>query len=372
MAKVSEEEQRQLADLLFPIRAARDDADSEGVLNVPPNERRLQTDTYDFTISTIETLLREKRIVVPEFQRKYVWTRAQASKLIESLIIQCPIPVIYLDQEDDGTLLVIDGNQRLMSVKLFLENAFKLRGLTAFPDFNGLAFKDLDPRIRSHIENRTIRCITILKETHPQIKFDVFERLNTGAVQLNPQELRHGLFHGPLMELLDELGKYETWQTLAGIKSDKRMRGSELILRYFALTYNLEHYEKPLAHFLNKFARDNRKATNADELRDSFKLTVDGIYKIFGADAFRLFSNDGAADNNFNAAVFDAQMVGFARSTAVADQITRDVRRKIISQYKALQNTPEFTRAVTASTSDPPLVQTRIRLFRSLLNTLVN
>lgn len=367
MAQLSEE-QRRLADLLFPVRSERE-IDSEGVLNVPPNERRLQTETYDFTISTLETLLRDKRIVVPEFQRKYVWTRTQASKLIESLVIQCPIPVIYLDQEDDGTLKVVDGNQRLMSIKLFLENGFKLRGLTAFPDFNGLAFRDLDPRIRSHIENRTIRCITILKETHPQIKFDVFERLNTGAVQLNPQELRHGLFHGALMELLDKLGQYETWRNLSGIKSDKRMRGAELLLRYFAFTYDLEHYEKPLAHFLNKFARENRKAENADEFEASFKITVDGVYKIFGKNAFRLFTEQGHADTNFNAAIFDAQMVGFARSELTGDAVTREMRPEIVKAYKALQTTPEFTRAVTASTSDPPLVRLRIRLVRELLNS---
>jgi uncharacterized protein with ParB-like and HNH nuclease domain len=206
--------------VLFPVRATRAE-DDEGILNVPLNERRLQTETYDFTIATIENLLRESKIVVPEFQRRYVWNRSQASRLIESLIIQCPIPVIYLDQEDDGTLKAIDGNQRLWAIRLFLENNFKLTGLKAFPDLNGFLFRQHDPRFQVHIHNRTIRCITILKETHPQIKFDVFERLNTGAVQLTPQELRHGLYHGRLMEQLDELGEYEPWQRLSGIKMTK-------------------------------------------------------------------------------------------------------------------------------------------------------
>jgi len=77
--------------------------------------------------------------------------------------------VIYLDQEDDGTLKVVDGNQRLMSIRLFLENGFKLAGLRAFPDLNGFLYRELDPRFKTHIENRTIRCITILKETHPRL-----------------------------------------------------------------------------------------------------------------------------------------------------------------------------------------------------------
>lgn len=368
MAQAPKTHQKELADILFPIRAQRDE-DADGVLSVPPNERRLQTETYDFTISTIETLLREKKVIVPDFQRKYVWTRTQASKLIESLIIQCPIPVIYLDQEDDGTLKVIDGNQRLMSIKLFLDNKFKLRGLTAFPDLNGLLFRELDPRFRTHIENRTIRCITILKETHPQIKFDVFERLNTGAVQLNPQELRHGLYHGNLMDKLDEWGNYETWKQLSGIKDDKRMRGSELILRFLALAYDLEHYEKPLAAFLNKFAQANRHADAADAFQQRFQSTVDGVYRLFGGDSFRMFGAAGDPENNFNSAVFDAQMVGFARSDRVNTVTTIAQRRSFVAAYKQLQVNPEFNRAITASTSDPPLVRTRINMFRALVNS---
>lgn len=362
MADLKKQAQKDLADILFPARAERDE-DADSVLDVPLNQRRLQTETYDFTVSTIENLLKEERIVVPDFQRKYVWNRNQASKLVESLIIQCPIPVIYLDQEDDGTLKVIDGNQRLMSIKLFLENGFRLRGLTAFPDLNGLLFRELDPRIRSHIENRTLRCITILKETHPQIKFDVFERLNTGAVQLNAQELRHGLYHGALMELLDELGKNSTWRSLTGFGSDKRMRGAELILRFLALAFDLDHYEKPLATFLNKFAQKNRNGARAGEFVETFNRAISVANAIFGPEAFRLIDEDGKPENSINSAVFDAQMAGIARSMNLNSNFTLVVRRKIRAEYRRLLQDREFNRAVSASTSDPPLVRARIRMF---------
>ncbi len=358
--------QQQLADILFPVRALRNE-DEEGILNVPLNERRLQTETYDFTVSTLENLLKDERILIPEFQRKYVWTRVQASRLIESLIIQCPIPVIYLDQEDDGTLKVIDGNQRLMSIKLFLSNGFKLRGLKAFPDLNGLYFRDLDPRFRSHIENRTLRCITILKETHPQIKFDVFERLNTGAVQLNPQELRHGLYHGDLMSKLDELGHSEVWQSLSGIKDDKRMRGAELILRFLALTFDLEKYEKPLAGFLNSFAQLNRSGTRNNEFETAFFGAVGNVQKLLGDRAFRLLDDKGIPDNNFNAAIFDAQMVGMALSGRTIANLTKTKRDEFEKKYIDLQKNKEFFRSISASTSDPPLVRYRIANFRELI-----
>jgi hypothetical protein len=366
MATHPKSAQKNLADLLFPSRASRSE-DDEGILNVPLNERRLQTETYDFTISTLEQLLRDRKIIVPDFQRKYVWTRNQASRLIESLIIQCPIPVIYLDQEDDGTLKVIDGNQRLMSIRLFLENQFKLKGLKAFPDLNDYLFRELDPRIRAHIENRTLRCITILKETHPQIKFDVFERLNTGAVQLNPQELRHGLYHGKMMDQLDELGEFETWRELSGIKDDKRMRGAELILRFLALTTSLGDYEKPLATFLNKFAQIHRHGINVD-LSDTFKFSVDGIYTLLGKKAFRMLDENGEPENNFNAAIFDAQLVGFAHAKRYTERLTVRNKRLFQSEYRILQGNKEFNRAISASTSDPPLVRARINMFRDLVS----
>lgn len=370
MAQPGKLAQKQLADLLFPVRATRAE-DDEGILNVPLNERRLQTETYDFTISTLETLLREDKIVVPDFQRNYVWTRNQASRLIESLIIQCPIPVVYLDQEDDGTLKVIDGNQRLMSIRLFLENGFRLKGLKAFPDLNGFLFRELDPRFRTHIENRTIRCITILKETHPQIKFDVFERLNTGAVQLNPQELRHGLYHSTLMDKLDEWGQYEPWQELCGIKDDKRMRGAELILRFLALSYNLEAYEKPLASFLNNFAQNNRHGDRIESFERSFKLSVDGVHRLLGKRAFRMLDGHGNPDKNFNSAVFDAQMVGFSHSSVRENNFTAEFQRRFLESYLNLQGNREFFRSISASTSDPPLVRTRITMFKELIDSSI-
>lgn len=312
-------------------------------------------------------LLRTEKIVIPEFQRKYVWNRAQASRLIESLIIQCPIPVIYLDQEPDETLKVIDGNQRIWSIKLYLQNRFRLRGLKAYPDLNGLLFRDLDPRFQRHIENRTLRCITILKETHAQIKFDVFERLNTGAVQLNPQELRHGLYHGPLMDRLDELGEFAPWQELSGIRDDRRMRGAELILRFFALSQALDNYQKPLASFLTQFAAEHRRGERMQDWSENFCVTVEIIRRLFGEKAFRMLDEGLSAESNFNAAVFDAQMVGTILSEAEVPVLTERRRTAFLKSYRQLQESDGFKRAITASTSDEALVRYRINHFRQFI-----
>ena len=110
-----------LADKLFPyIKAEQVD-----ILNIPAEERRLRTETYDFTVSTLVDYLRQGHITIPSFQRGYVWNKTQASRLIESLVINCPIPVIYLSQNSDESLSVIDGNQRINSIKLFLNNEYQ-------------------------------------------------------------------------------------------------------------------------------------------------------------------------------------------------------------------------------------------------------
>jgi hypothetical protein len=149
------------------------------------------------------------------------------------------------------------------------------------------------------------------------------------------------------------------------------MRGSELILRFLALSHDLENYEKPLATFLNKFAQSNRNADSAAAFEHRFKSTVDGVYKLFGGNSFRLLDESGQPENNFNSAVFDAQMVGFARSKRINKDITAGQRKQFVTAYRELQKHPEFNRAITASTSDPPLVRTRINMFRELVDNII-
>ena len=221
-----------LADKLFPDN----NVEEIDILNIPPAERRIRTETYDFTVSTLVDYLKQGHISIPNFQRGYVWNKTQASRLIESLVINCPIPVIYLSQNADETLSVIDGNQRINSIKLFLNDEYDLKGLSAYPELEGLFFSELDPRLQRHILNRTLRCICILKDTHPQIKFDVFERLNTGSIKLSAHELRHGLYMGEMMTTIEELSSNAVFKALTMTQNDKRMKSDELALRRRWLT----------------------------------------------------------------------------------------------------------------------------------------
>lgn len=360
---------KKLADKLFPIY----DDEDVAIVDIPPEQRRLHTETYDFSISTLMDYLKSGAVFIPDFQRKYVWNRGQASRLIESLIIQCPIPVIYLNQERDERLSVIDGNQRLNSIKLFIEDGFELQGLTAYPELEGNLFSSLDPRFRRHILNRTLRCITILKETHPQIKIDVFERINTGAVQLNPQEIRHGIYHGPLFIMIDEVSEEKVWKDLTGIKNDTRMKNNELILRAFALSYSDVQYRKPLKRFLNEFS-SNYKDIEGNlvlEWKSGFLKALNNINRLFGKKAFRVLNERLEPQvKNFNSALFDAVIVAFITgryNQALVNDINDVTRDAFLRQFQRVITEPRFDEAITSGTSATQLVHYRINAMRDFI-----
>jgi hypothetical protein len=357
-----------LADRLFPKPEAVEYAES--ILSIPPEQRRLHTETYDFTISTITDYLKANSIFVPEFQRRYVWSDAQASRLIESLIIQCPIPVIYLSQEPDERMSVIDGNQRLRSLQRYLSNEFELSGLTAYPELDGLRFHQLDPRFQRHIVNRTLRCIVIMKDTHPQVKFDVFERLNTGAVKLTPQELRHGLYHGGLMKLIGKLAKDGSWRSLFSLSTDnKRMRMEEFVLRFFALHSDFDRYKKPLSAFLNDFAEQHRELTDQQthSLTDLFHRTVTALRATFGDYTFKIFDKGMAEISPFNAALFDAEIIAISRGSPLLAQTSARVRKTILRDLAELFEDEEFQRAITRATSDEASLKRRVEAVGDVL-----
>lgn len=363
---------KSLADQLFPVEKLDDDL---AIVNIPPEKRRLHTETYDFSIATLVNHLREELIIVPEFQRNYVWNRAQASRLIESLIIQCPIPVIYLHQQRDEILSVIDGNQRLTSIRLFLEDAFELQGLTAYPELEGNKFSDLDPRFRRHIQNRTLRCITIMKETHPQIKFDVFERINTGAVQLNPQEVRHGVYHGTLMKLIDELSKEKVWNSISGHKNDTRMKGGELVLRYLALSNRQSSYKKPLKSFLNDFCAEFQNIDEEKVLqwKQEFLTSIEAVNYLFGKKAFKVLNDNlEPAVKNINSALYDAIMVGFTRRGVTKRKLQSIEKNGFLIKFQEFISSDEYKKAIASGTSAKNSVNYRIDEFCRFLNSELN
>jgi hypothetical protein len=360
-------DQQALADALFPQEPAEEL--EEAILSIPPERRILRTEQYDFSVSTLVAMMERGEVKIPEFQRRYVWSDRQASRLIESLIIQCPIPVIYLNQERDEGFSVIDGNQRLRSLRRFLENEFSLTGLTSYPELGGFRFSELDKRFQRHISNRVLRCTAILKETHPQVKFDVFERLNSGAVALTRQELRHGLYYGPLLKRASEVAAELHLDRHLGVRKDKRMKAEELVVRYWALSKNLAAYEKPLATFISTFTDEQRNIdpTGLENLVTGLKTAHRRVIELFGANAF-VYSRDGRS--KFNAAVFDAQLVACGKLSKARFETLKKRKKAVHEAYMKLENEPDFSKSVSLATSDESALRGRIQKVTAMLRSV--
>ena len=357
-----------LANKLFPVQ---EDYEVD-ILDIPAEKRKLNTETYDFTVSTIVEYINNDHIYVPMFQRGYVWNRAQASRLIESLIIQCPIPVVYLSQNSDETLSVIDGNQRLTSIELYLNDEFPLSGLASYPELDGFKFSELDPRFQRHMRDRTIRCIVILKDTHPQIKFDVFERLNTGSVKLNPQELRHGIYNGPLIKTIEKLSNVTAFKKATTTTNDKRMKGEEIVLRYFALHKDWETYQKPMTTFLNNYAEKNRSYDDdtLDQLSNTFKTNLYKCIELYGNYTFKTFDSSGKSLKS-NIALFDAQMISMTRLNPDMSKLETIDKDMVIDKLKKLLGRDDFSDSISKATTDRNTVLNRINEYTKFLSKIL-
>ena len=317
---------------LYEIDTASDVPDPDVV---PIRERRVATQPYDLAVQSLIDQIKSKTIFLrpiserPSFQRRYVWTDILASRLIESILLNVPIPPCYLSQNDDYELDVIDGQQRLFSIYRFLDNQFPLSGLEVMTDLNGLRFHEIENKLQRQLKTHTLRCVLITNESHPEIKFDVFERLNTNTVPLNGQELRNCIYRGALNSLLKEAVANKDWlQILGKTQPDKRMRDEELVLRFFAFQISGVHgYRTPLKHWLNSVAKAGMKFTDAriTQLHETWTNAIHCSLIWFAPN--ECFRRGGS--RSINRALFD--LIAFT-----ASKIENDEANKIRSDFRRI------------------------------------
>ncbi|MDD9954833.1 MAG: DUF262 domain-containing protein [Anaerolineaceae bacterium] len=349
-------EQTQAAILDAPEVAIIDDSVEE---SVGIDEYAISSYGLDFDVEGIVRRYNRGDIVIPEFQRKYVWRMSQASRFVESLLLGLPVPGIFLYREDDTReLTVIDGQQRILTLHFFyegvLENGrlFQLSNLAS--KFDGQTYKDLEIEDRRKLDDSVIHA-TIVRQEKPEddgsSKFSIFERLNTGGTNLHPQEIRSAIYSGPFCEVLVKMNKNESWRKLFG-KPNKRKRDEELILRFLALFHNSENYRPSMTRFLNEFmlAKRNLEDSKLLEMENVFNRTTTTILKKIGDDAFK-------PQKSINAAVLDAIMVGVATRLKMGE-----INGGLVSQYKELLENPEFDNSISVGTSQGERVRQRIML----------
>jgi uncharacterized protein with ParB-like and HNH nuclease domain len=345
--------------------------DTEPALNDgdgAPQERKLVTHPYDFIIRSLKDQIEDQTLILQdEFQRRQVWDDVRASRLIESLMINVPIPVCYFAELETGAYSVVDGQQRLTSIYRYVTNQFALRALRVRKEHIGKRFHQLDLPTQRSITSRTIRCIVILRESHPTIRFDVFDRLNSGSVRLNAQELRNCLFRGELNKLVRQLAAYPAFQKARNVSDiDKRMQDDELVLRFFAFNYKLDQYKGDFAAFLNDYFADGKRmrAEDLEAHERLFRHVIDDVVFVFADEAFKRYDENGRAEKLINRSIYDIIMLSFARGESEKLRANRD---SIVTALKRLCLDPSFLDAVQSGTLGTKRLQTRLDKWQQAL-----
>lgn len=345
---------------------------------VPIRDRRVYTQPYDLVVESLIDQIRGGTIFLrplserPNFQRRYVWTNVLASRLIESILLSVPIPPCYLSQNEDFELDVIDGQQRLFSIYRFLDNQYVLTGLEILKELNGLRFHKIPPKMQRQLKTHTLRCVLITNESHPEIKFDVFERLNTNTVPLNAQELRNCTYRGKLNSYLKDAVSYEPWlQILGKTQPDKRLRDEELVLRFMAFwIHGVASYRTPQKHWLNDAAKAGKNYSDEkiSELDAVWKKAIDVSLEWFDpAECFRR-EFDGRK-HAINRALFDLIM---SAATYTEPKKARSTRTSFRSNFSALLSNNEFIDLISRGVDHKKRTLRRFTMWQEVFGDLVS
>lgn len=358
--------------------------DSE--LDIEPNDRTIIWQPKDFSIREFQTMKHDGDLILqPDYQRGFVASEQIASRLIESILLDIPIPDIYLAEEQNGNFSVIDGQQRLTSFISFVDGnfpdnkVFKLSGLKVLKELNRKSFSELDETLKKKIRSTTIHSIIIKKESNPDIKFEIFERLNTGATKLNEDEIRNTVYRGSYVNLLKELSENQTFHTLVQKENfKKRMIYRGMILRFLALSEkSYINYKSSMKQFCNKELRDNRNISpeKTKEYKNRFEHCLDLVKVVFGENAFRRYipgheSEAGKwAYSQINMALFDLQMVGFVNYSKNEILANADaIREELLS---LMINDQQFQNLIGFKTSDTDNVRKRFKIYMEMLEKII-
>ena len=368
---------------------AIDESDDDEALVLEPQQKRVLTQSRDESVDALVSRIRKGRLILqPEFQRDFVWSRSKSSLLIESILMQIPLPVIYVAELPDGTWEVVDGQQRLTTIRSFIDGRFpngetaRLGQLRVRSDLRGKTFQDLPPEDQVAIEDYTLRVILIQKEANPDLKFEVFERLNSGADKLNDMELRNCIYRGSYNDMLKELSEHDLLLKIrADTTPDARMQDRQLILRFFAMWRNTHlRYRGPMKQFMNHEMQEHRHATpeKIAEMKRVFSEAMQCAWDVFGAHAFRRYSPGDATtpqgrwetSGKLNVALWDTILYVFSyyerrQILPIADALREEF-------LDLLTNDATFVDYIGRTTDKPDRIRYRAEAWKRRVDALVS
>ena len=345
-----------------------------------PDDRPVTSQTSDWTISALRDKLdRGLLLLQPKFQREYVWALRPElpSRLIESLLLEIPIPPIYFGKDAGGRLEMIDGQQRLTTLITFVSNKFPLRKLNRMASLNHKFFKDLSTPMQEKILDTPIRSIVIDAAKNSDLRYEVFERLNRGSMVLNEQELRNCVYRGPFNDLLAELEEDSAWRKVKGGDTpEPRFKEREIILRFCAFADRLQHYTGNLKRFLNEYM-GHYAPQQPEALRTqaaSFRQTMQNIYSVFGDQSARLYevnprTNRGGWDTKFSVTAFDIQASALWNQPTVKVQRAAEQIRELF--LFTLLTDADLQTSITKATGSAIQTKTRWTKFRLLAEPMI-
>jgi hypothetical protein len=345
--------------------------------------RQIVSQKIDLPISTLPEMIKEQIDLNPAFQRRDRWDVEKQSRFIESIIMNVPIPPVFLGEDQYGKYVVLDGRQRLTAIKDFLSNIYKLSGLKVWADLNGQNFNDLQKKkLAAAITRRFVPAVVILKESSSQVKYDVFDRLNTGGVIAEPMEIRNAVFQGGFNKLIRELAEIPEFRRLWDIPNEpgeieknklyRDMSDVELVLRFFALS-EYDHMDMKFKDYLgdymdrrNKEYAQNQALAAAD--RERFRRTIENCWIVFAAAAFRK-----ATDAAKSAPLADAVMISLAD---YAPDVVRPKAANIRAAIDMLltgneEKYQEFQKAFGTGTNGKGKIRIRIELAKEAVKAAI-
>lgn len=359
---------------ILPTDQQEDESDIQGKIDFKSSV----VTTADWTVETLNNQISKGTIDLdPGFQRRAAWDAPRKSRLIESLIVGLPIPNIVLAENPSqkGRFIVIDGKQRLLTIQEFHSNNMALESLDIRKDLEGITFSKLPQDDREGLENTTIRATVIKNIQSPDFLYVMFYRLNSGSLQLSPQELRRALIGGNALDEIDHfIQNSGSFGEIFSSKLDRRMRDSELVLRYLAFESDLKHYDGNLKKTLDqtlKHFEDNWSKTQSElhSMLSTFEFALKTSKEVFGDKVFRKWIGN-RYEPRINRAIFDV-LVRFFSDPQIASQSVSN-KDTVERAFQNLCSNPEFKSAIESTTKSIGATQTRMALWGGTLADLLN
>ena len=348
--------------------------------------RQIFPTRIDLPWLTLKTQIDEQINLRPDFQRRDRWNDEKRSRFIESVIMNVPVPPVFLGEEEYGKYVVLDGRQRLTAALKFLSNELRLQGLQVWKELNGLTYAEIKKKgFAATIERRFLPAILLTRESSPEVKYEVFDRLNTGGVIAEQMEVRNAIFPGRFNMLLHQLSKDTNFRRLWGIPNSedpvalernsiyREMADLELVLRFFALregTLQGMRFKDRLSDVMSTRNAEYKKDPSIEDTdAATFSLAVANCIKVFGDDAFKLKKEPNKKANR-SAPYGDAVMQALAeRSSADLTAAAAHIREAF--DALCLENA-DFRKAVDKGTNGETAIKTRISLAKAAVDAALH